>query len=248
MLALASSAVVPLLFPARAFAATTLDDIVQRHVKARGGAAALDAVTSMDTTIDIEEGGNSLNARYRATTGNRMRIDVHVKGARVWSEGIDADGAWEGPPGKPEPSPPAGAAALQHGVIFNLIGLHRLPALGHSLSPDGEETVAGTRYHVIKVTLKDGFETFLYIDPATWMIARRRDVRALHPAADPTTKLLENFFEDFRPVSGVMTSFRSSQIDVKAGTVLQTTTVKSLTYNPALDEAVFARGYEPPPL
>ena len=199
--------------------------VLDRHTLARGGAKAIEAMRSVRVDLEIEEQGVTLKALYRATKERRMRIDVFLDGRRVFSEGLDAAGAWSWPgdADAPTTASDAGRMGLEHGVDFNLYGLHDFPALGHRLELDASETIDGVTYPVVKITMRDGFTTYRYIDPKSWMIARSRDVRALHPDGDPTKKLIENVFEDYRPVAGVMTSFRSHQADVAAGKVMQRT-------------------------
>ncbi len=227
--------------PGLALAAPTtsdlsLDQVIARHTTARGGARALDAVHAMRADLVISEQGASLKAAWRATLDHLMRIDVALGDKRVWSEGVDKAGPWAWPGGKPEPAPSGGDAerALRHGMDFNLVGLHAFPALGHRLTLAGRETLDGVALYVVQIDMADGFRTFRYIDPRSWMITRSRDIRALHPDADPTQKLLENVYEDFRPVSGVQVSFASRQVDVATGKVLQQTRLTAQAHNPPL--------------
>ncbi len=227
--------------PALAASDLSLEQVIERHTRARGGAAALDQVKSCAVALEITEGGSTVRARYRASLTPRMRIDVFAGDKRVWSEGLDAAGAWTWPGDKPAAgsSSADGAKALMHGIHFNLLGLHAFPAHGHKLTLAGRETVAGVNYYVIQVDMADGFQTFRYIDPVSWQVGRERDVRAIHPDLDAKKKLLEQVMEDYRPVEGVMVSFRSNQVDVAAGKVLQTTLLTSQRFNPpGADEAV----------
>lgn len=219
---------------ARANSPLSLREVIERHTRARGGTTALDSVYSMRTALLISEQGSTLMARYGASIalGERMRIDVFASGARVWSEGLDSGGAWAWPAKDAAPhNSEAGAAALAHGIVFNLYGLHRIPDLGGRLVLSPAETIANITYFVVAATLADGFATIFYIDPTSWMIVRRRDVRPIHPDLDPTAKPMENDFWDFRPVEGVQTSFQSSQIDLSRGIAVQATEVTDLTYN-----------------
>ena len=212
----------------------SLDQVVRRHTIARGGARALDAVRSVRTDLLITEQGATVTAAYRATLDRRMRIDVTLGGKRVWSEGIDGAGVWAWPGDKPAPAPSSadGERALRHGIDFNLVGLHRFPALGHRLTLAGRETLGGADLYVVQIDMADGFQTFRYIDPASWMIVRSRDIRAIHPDLDATRKPLENVYEDFRPVGGVLVSFASRQVDVASGKVLQETRLAGESHNP----------------
>ena len=70
---------------------------------------------------------------------------------------------------------------------------------------------------------------------------RRRDVRPLHPDVDPTPTTIENKMSDFRPVGGLLYSFASTDTDLATGKVLERTTVRSITLNPAFDPKAFEK-------
>ncbi|MGE0595784.1 MAG: hypothetical protein AB7P07_05440 [Hyphomonadaceae bacterium] len=220
-----------------------LGALVARHVEARGGAVTLDAVRAMRNEAEIVEPSFTVRGPYIASVEGLMRVDIFADGACVWSEGIDRAGAWDWQQGRePRAASEAGAAALAHGVEFNLFGLHRYAERGHILSYEGVETIDGVDYYVLRIVLADGFETYRYIHPETYMIARARDVRALHPDVDATETMLESVYSDFRSVSGVISPFVWLQRDMRTGEVVQRGSVLSLEYNPPLTDADFARG------
>lgn len=243
---LVTGALVPFGIAARA--AEMPNELLEQHIAARGGREAMAAVTGMTTSLEINEQGATVNGYYAAlrVPAPRMRIDVIYQGTRVWSEGLDSAGAWkmEQKATAPEVST-KGAGALEHGIVFNLYGLESIASLGGKLVDAGMDPLDGVHYRVLRATLADGFTTSFYIDPETHLIARRRDVRPLHPDIDMTFKPLENRFEDYRAVSGIMTSFKSSQIDLTTGKVAQTTVNTALAYNPPLTEAQLARTAPP---
>ena len=221
---------------------SALDDLLARHAAARSGEAAIEAIDNIRTRVEIVEPSFTVIGDYRAREAN-MRIDIYAENARVFSEGIDADGSWQ-QNGDGEPvtgTSAAGGAALLHGIEFNLFGLHQLAARGHSLSLLNDETIDGLAYKVVKIVLSDGFETYIYLNPVTAMVERRRDVRALHPDADPTTKLIENQYFDFTEFCGVLFPASSRQIDVMTGEELQRTKILSQDCNLADDALEISR-------
>ena len=225
---------------------TPLSEIIARHTKARGGAAALDAIHAQEADLEIVEKGKVNQARYRCDKQPAFRIDLYDKERHVFCEGLDAKGPWIWPGDQPAPRqgvPDAKRAGLT-GIQFNLYGLHAFPALGHKLSLDGRETLGGVDYHVMRVDLKDADPTFLYIDPENWMIARRRDFRPNHPDLNPVKQHLETQFTDFRPVDGVMAPFLQHQVDLDSGQINQVIVVDRMAFNPKLDEAIFDRAYK----
>lgn len=201
----------------------SIEELVERHVSAMGGREALDSLRNIDLRFEVVEPAYTLEGRYRATRDGRMRVDVFAGDRNVFSEGIDSAGPWQraGTGAPVEPVGEAGAAALRHGIEYNLVGLHRFPDRGHELTLEGRESVDGVEYRVVKTTLRDGFETYLYLDPATWLVGRRRDVRALHPDLDPEERLLETVYRAFGELCGVRRATRSVQVDLVTGDTVQ---------------------------
>ena len=83
-----------------------------------------------------------------------------------------------------------------------LFGLHELKARGHRIELAERENIDGIQYYVLRLTLNDGYSTTLYVDPKTWLITRRRDLRPLHVDVDPTPTTIEQRSSDFRTISG----------------------------------------------
>jgi len=227
----------------------TLKDVIARHAEARGGVAALDAVrNTLNIATVAEPEFGEIKGRYIASTAPMMRIDVFYGADRVFSEGIDADGEWQWTGDAPTPTPSTEVAissgALRHGVIFNLYALHALSGLGHKVEMEGRETIDDLSYYKLKITLSDGFETWRYVNPTTWMIDYSRDFRPLHPDIDPTPVWVETKYEDFRQVDGVMSSFRWTTVNRADGALLQTGVIHRLNFNAPADELNFSRTAE----
>lgn len=206
-------------------------EILLRNEIAMGGARAWRAIHSVESVVRIFEQGSAVIGRYRASKSGKARIDVFVKGDRVFSEGVDEAGSWQWPGGKPaaETAPAAANGILERGIEANLNSLRELADNGatFSLAPD----VDGGGLVPMKRVLRDGYVDYIYLDPHDWLVKRQRDVRAIHPAIDDAKKPLENQYDDYRLVNGVRTPFQSRQIDVRSGAVLQTTTILRHAYN-----------------
>src|SRR5215475_13079693 len=166
----------------------TLDDIIAHNTKAMGGRDRIESVQTLEVTLHIKDPGFEVDAVYHAARPGKMRIDILDHGQRVYMERFDGAKGWQwtGKEEKEEGVVPT--AALRHGVELpgNLFGLHELQKRGHRLELTGREKVDGVDYYVLRLVFADGYESSLYVDPETWRITRRRDVRALHPDVDPT--------------------------------------------------------------
>ena len=222
----------------------TVEQLIERHAQAVGGRAALEAVHSIRVDLHIADPGFEADGEYIAARPGWMRIDITANGQHVYTEALNGTRAWlwKGQ-GEPVDESPTATAALRHGVELpgHLFGLHELQSHGHRLELVGREKVDGINYHVLRITLSDGYTTTLYLDPDSWLITRRRDVRPLHPDVDPNPTTIENKMTDFRRVGDLLYSFASTDTDLATGKVLETTSVRSITLNPAIDPSVFEK-------
>lgn len=212
-------------------ASLAIDRLIARNTAARGGARRLNALRSMASVVRVTEPGFSIVGRYLADARGLVRVDVYSDGKRVFSEGVDVDGVWElgDDSTAPKSGSEKGKQALLHGIEYNLIGLHRMAGRGHQLALGTPPQDAGR--HVLHASLGDGFETNFLISPDNWQIVARRDQRAYHVDADPTVKRIESRFTDFRKVEGIVTPFRSEDIDLDSGKEIGRSETLQLDWN-----------------
>ena len=222
----------------------TVDDVFERNTRAMGGRAAIEAIHSIEINLHITDPGFEVDGIYRAARPGRMRIDVQAGGKHIFTEAFDGQNGWQwNGKGNQGPASPKAAAALRHGVELpgKLFGLHELKQRGHQIELVGREKVDGTDYYVLRLTLSDGYATTLYVDPQSWLITRRRDVRPLHVDVDPTPTTIEQRSSDFREVAGVRFAFASTEIDLKTGKELERAKINHIQVNPPLDESIFKK-------
>ena len=236
---------------ARETAATgALEDLIAKHTLARGGADAIESAHTVAIRLRIVEPKFTVEGLYQASRDGRMRIEVFADGKRVFSEGYDGRRGWQLVAGAEHAtdSGPPGEAALRRGLELptNLRGLHEMRQRGHRVALVSRELIGGVNFHVLELRLQDGFTpegftTFVYLNPVTYMIERQRVFRALHPAVDPSQKWIEQRYDDFRKVDRRMVSFKSSQVDAQTGQILQTTTILEVQTNLPLTDRMFTR-------
>jgi hypothetical protein len=220
----------------------TLDQIIDRNAEAMGGRAKIESLQTVEIQLHVTDPGFEVDGMYHAARPGRMRIDIMADGKRVYGERFDGQKAWQWQEGKGEREEgPAPTAALRHGVELpgNLFGLHELQKRGHKLELTGREQADGIDYYVINVTFADGDQTSLLINPQTWRIDRRRDVRALHPDVDPTPTTIESRKSDWRQVDGYWFAFAGEDVDLETGKVLEKMRIKEVRVNPKIDPAMF---------
>ena len=223
----------------------TVDEIIQRNTKATGGRPVIEAVKSIEVDLHIVDPGFEVDGKYRAARPGRMRIDILAEGKHVYTEAFDGDRGWKwkGKGSDVEEESPKAIATLRHGVELpgKLFGLHELRQRGHLVDLAKREVIDGTNYYVLRITLTDGYTTRLYVDPNSWLITRRRDVRPLHVDVDPTPTTIESRYSDFRKTDGVMFAFVGIDVDLATGKILETTRVRSIKLNQQFDPTIFGR-------
>jgi hypothetical protein len=226
--------VAPCLAACAAAGPTELAGLVARNTMARGGADAIESVSAYEADLHIAEPGFEVDGRYVATRDGRMRIDILADGQPVFTEALGRAGGWSWTPDRGrQPTSEQGRAALRRGIEypFKLFGLHEMERRGHRIALEGQERIAGTDYHVLTLTLDDGFESRYYLNAASGLIERERQLRAMHVDVDPTPVWIETEFSDWRPVQGVMYPHRVVERAVESGELLSTATVRAIRLN-----------------
>jgi len=220
-----------------------LETLIARHTAGLGGRRALRALQTMHMQ------GRMVEPKFTLEDFNVFRMKPHFQ--KVWfpygnsdfSEGYDGRVAWEKPVGTEHAHPVGGQAltALQHALQLPgpFCPLSDFVKKGHRLEWMQDEIVEGLLYHVLKATLSDGFEKVYYMEASSGLLARSRDIRALHPSIDPGEKHIETVRSDFRLVDGVMVAFRETQRDWVTGEELTALTWQRVSINVPLAAADF---------
>lgn len=223
---------------------SSVDELIERNTKAMGGRAAIEAVQGVKINLHIVDPGFEVDGIYRAIRPGRMRIDVQHEGRTVFTEAFDGTNGWEmHDEGEREAASEKGTAALRHGVNLpgKLFGLHEMKSRGHRVEFAGRQKIEAVDYYVLRVTMSDGYTSSLFLDPTSWLITRRRDVRPLHVDVDPTPTTIETQMSDFREVAGVKFPFAQKEIDLQTGKELERVKVNEIKVNPEIDASIFEK-------
>src|SRR5207248_904546 len=68
---------------------TTVDEVIERHTKAMGGRAAIEAIQSIEFDLHITDPTFEVDGTYFAARPGKMRIDVKAGGEHVFTEALD---------------------------------------------------------------------------------------------------------------------------------------------------------------
>jgi hypothetical protein len=217
--------------------AQTVDEIVARHVAARGGREALTAVRTVRMTGLATAGpGREAIVRREIARPGRIRTEFVFQGTTgVW--------AWDGSVGwrvsplegrfDPEAMPAEEAAqvAEQADVEGPLVDWR---AKGHAVELVGQAALPGGPAHRLKVTLKSGAVRHVWVDAATGLVVRTESARK----ARGREVVLETVFGDYRETAGVAFA-RSIETGVAGRPRRLQVVVETVEVNPSLDDARF---------
>lgn len=237
---------ITLSLPALAQKSLTLDQIVERHVEALGGAEKIHALKTLIIRGMHHEGG-AIPPGTPIQARNYMAFVAPCYGAigdpavtnPALREGFDGS-AWEyyGDPGVALRTVGASAAALRHTFEFLQDSLVDAAEKGTRLTLEGTERLGDRDCYKIQVTLADGFQKFLFVDQKTFLIDTDRKSAPIHAFGKPVTS--ETRLSDYRPVNGVLMWRRSLETEISTGKVLAEGRRVTIEANPVVKPAMIS--------
>lgn len=219
--------------------AQTVDEIVAKHVAARGGREALAAVQTLRMTGLATAGpGRTALVRREVARPGRIRTEFAFQGTTgvyAW----DGSSGWRVSPldGSLEVEPLSAEAGALAAEQADLDGpLVDWKAKGHQVELVGTSALPGGPAHELKVTLKSGTVRRLWIDAASGQLVRSEAARRWrgHEVA------VETVFGDYQKTAGVAFP-RSIETGLMGRVRRVRIAVDGVEVNPALDESRFRR-------
>jgi hypothetical protein len=230
-------AALALLAPA-GLSAQTVDEIVARHLAARGGRQALAALRSVRMTGRAYAGpGREAILRREIARPGRIRTEFVFQGTTgvyVW----DGSAGWRVSPldGGLEPEPLSAEAAALSAEQADFEGpLIDWKAKGHTVERVGSEALPGGAADKLKVTLKSGAVRHIWVDAKTGLVVRTESTRK--PKGHEVA--FETVYGDYREVGGVRFA-HSIEIGARGRPQRLRIVVESVEANPPLDDSRFA--------
>lgn len=220
----------------------TAEAIVERHIEARGGEAALRAIQSLvfDKGVYSEPGYTSDGGAVMMLRRPNLKLVGHPERRPDFLEGFDGS-AWEWyeDPGLTLRTVGPASAAGRHNTTVEGPFLDYAEK-GSSIELVGSPLVGGRRTYELRLTLMDGFQTDYFFDAETFLIIASRQTAAVHAFGEPVTA--ETRYSDFRRVAGVLFPFRSTEVELATGRELNAMLWGSIEANRELP----ARWFSPP--
>jgi hypothetical protein len=217
--------------------AQTVDEIVAKHLAARGGAGKIAAIESLRMTAKARaQGGREAIVVREIKRPDRMRLEFTAQGVTgVYA--YDGERGWRVSPFdgemEPEPMPPESERSA---IEWSDIGgpLVDWKAKGHRVELAGRESLEGREAWKLKVTLKNGDVRHFYLDAQTFLHVRTEATRNVAGRQVET----ETTFGDYREAAGVLFP-HAVEIGIKGRPSPLRILVEAIEVNPVLDDARF---------
>ena len=221
----------------------TLENLLELNEEFEDPSGIRKNIHSMTYRLHIKEPDFELNGIYRVTRSGQMRIDIYDGESRVFTEAFDGERGWQWHPEMNAAKVIHGekAQALVHGIQLpgKLYVLKDLQAEGHKVELLGKEAKGDEDYHLIKVTLSDGFVKYYLMNPASGTLEVNRDFRAFHPDIDNTAIPIETRHKRWKDTTGMMKSYQSENWNLEQNKWLGTTTVNVIVFDETLPSDYF---------
>ena len=219
-------------------AAPSTESLISRHVQARGGAAALAAIHTLEMSGTMRPPGFSADLIYREVIARpgSIRIETTLQGLTP-IQAYDGRRGWQIQPFQGRKDPEALSSdddkGLQEEADFE-DGLTDYRAKGSTVDNLGEIDVDGGPTYALRVNLKNGDQETYYLDPDSYLTVRVVTRQLIRGAES----LIETDYGDYEKVDGVYFPF---EVDSGAmgASELQHVTYKIIRANMPVDPAIF---------
>jgi len=216
----------------------TLDQIVQKHTAALGGADKLKAVQTVTITGKASLLGGQMEAAVtmRVKRPTSMRMEMSMQG-KIFVQAFDGGTAWIINPfaggAAPQESNEEDTKAARDDAEFIDGSLVDYKLKGNALELVGKENVKGSPAYKLKVTKKSGTVEYQYLDAKTFLPVKSSGKRI----QQGQELEYESFPGNFKDVNGVMTPYSLTQ--KMSGIALMELTVEKVEVNMPMDDAIF---------
>jgi outer membrane lipoprotein-sorting protein len=217
--------------------AQTVDEILTKHFAAQGGVEKMKALNSMRITgsITVGQGMEAPVVMERKRPG-KQRLEFTFQGM-VGVQAFDGEQAWSVMPfmGKKDPEAASEEDTKLQKDDADFDGpLLDWKAKGHTVELAGKEQVEGAEAFKLKVTKKNGYVDYYYIDTETYLLVKQDSKRK----RQGTEFEAESFFSDYKDVEGYMLPFTMEQA-AKGAPQRQKFTFAKVEVNVPIDDARF---------
>lgn len=217
-------------------AAQTADELVQKNIEARGGAARLKALTTVRIVRTYGTFGGNIPVTITKKRPGLYRTDQALPGRPTVARGLGPDGAWESVDGKVTRRPADQELELREldGDFDGFLVDYR--DKGHRVELAGREKTGGIDTYKLTVTLKSGAVRQVYLDAATFLERKQEGTMTLPQRKVPVILT----FGDWRDVGGIKFPFAVDEERVSFPPQTFAIYTERIDLDPQVDDRMFA--------
>lgn len=214
----------------------SVDELVAKHLAARGGLEKLQSVNTMRLQGTMNIQGMDMPLTVLSKRPNKMRQEMTMQGQTV-IQAYDGQTVWAINPmmGSTTPQaiqgPPADAVKSQSLFDGPLVGYKDR---GDTLEVVGPADVAGARTWKLKLTRQDGKAMYIYLDADTGL---EKQWSATMEQGGMTMEI-DTIMSDHQPVDGIQVA--RTMRTLVGGQAMGALTVSSVEFNVPIEDAVFS--------
>ncbi len=214
-----------------------VDEIIRKHIDARGGLEKIRAIQTLKITGTALLGGQlEAPITVRTKRPNLVRLDMVLQG-KGFIQSYDGDTAWTVNPmqGNPEAQKAGADEQKQMESDADIDGvLVDYKAKGHKVQLVGKADIETGPAYNLKITKKNGVVENQFLDISTFLEMKSSTSRAQMGQSFE----VETLPSDYKPVNGVMEPF--TMVQKANGNVVMSMKVEKIEANTAIDSALFA--------
>lgn len=215
----------------------TVDEVIAKHVQARGGLDKLKAAKTVRMTGKMTVGpGLEAPVVVEQKRPNHIRIEFTIQGM-TGIMAFDGKGGWTLIPfsGKKDPEAMGEDDLKEAEEQADLDGpFIDYKEKGNKVELVGKEPVEGTDAYKLKATLKDGTVQYSYVDADSYLVIKEESKRTIRGVERETEATLG----DYKKVEGLMFPC-SIETGAKGDSQKQKITIEKIEINPAIDDSRF---------
>lgn len=225
--------------PALVAQAPNLDQILAKNVEAKGGMAKMQAVKTMRVTAKMTGGPMEIPLVIEQKRPAFLRVDITLQGMSM-IQAYDGKTGWSINPFNPastkkEAEPMTPDELRQAEQQADLDGpLVDWKGKGHKVELMGREAVEGSDAYKLKLSLKNGDITYIYLDTDNFLEVKHSSKRKVRD----TEIEAESVFGDYKEVGGLMIA-HSIEAGAKGMPQKQKITIQKVEFDVPMDDSRF---------
>jgi hypothetical protein len=218
--------------------AQTVDELVARHVAARGGYEKLKAVQTIKITRTVATQFSNVKVIIYKKRPSLFRAEQTGPNQPMVPRGINAEAAWDTVQGRIAQRP-APAAAETRDIDGDFDGLLvDWKEKGHTVTLEGTEPLPDGEAYKLKVATRGGAVRYVYLDAKTYLERRQTGMIVLPNNRRENTTL---DFSNYKTVDGIQFPFNIDE-DRSGPQITQSfaTYTEKIELNVPMDDTLFA--------